>query len=586
MRNPTTAARCGPAAAALLAAAALSLALAATAGAAPGALTQKSGTAGCISETGSAGACTDGTALDQASTVTISPDGRNAYAASAISGSVSIFDRNTTTGALTQKPGTTGCISDDGSGGACVDGTALAGAFAVTVSPDGRNVYAVAKDANAIAIFDRDPTTGALTQKPGTAGCISNTGSAGACVDGTALDGAFSVTVSPDGKSVYAASFFSSAVSIFDRDPNTGALTQKPGTAGCISDDGSGGACTDGTALTGAFGVTVAPDGGNVYATGQGADAVTVFDRNTTTGALTQKPGTAGCISETGSAGACTDGTALGGAFGVTVSPDGSNVYVPAQNADAVAIFDRNATTGALTQKPGTAGCISETGTSGACTDGTVLDGARTVAIAPDGSAAYAAAAVSDAITVFDRDVPPQTTLDSAPSGLINDPTPTFTFSSDDPAASFQCSIDAGPFGSCSGPGAADTTAALADGPHSFAVRAVDSASTPDPTPASRDFTVDATGPKTTIQKGPKAKVKTKGKKAKVTVTFKSEAGAGFECRLDKAQFKRCDSPFKAKVKSKPGKGAKHTISIRATDGAGNVEGKPATVKFKVIRKE
>lgn len=44
-------------------------------------------------------------ALDFARSVTISPDGTSAYVASANSGAVSIFDRNTTTGALTQKPG-------------------------------------------------------------------------------------------------------------------------------------------------------------------------------------------------------------------------------------------------------------------------------------------------------------------------------------------------------------------------------------------------------------------------------------------------------------------------------------------------
>jgi hypothetical protein len=41
----------------------------------------------------------------------------------------------------------------------------------------------------------------------------------------------------------------------------TGALTQKAGTAGCISETGTGGECADGTALVGAFSVTVAPFG-------------------------------------------------------------------------------------------------------------------------------------------------------------------------------------------------------------------------------------------------------------------------------------------------------------------------------------
>ena len=47
------------------------------------------------------------------------------------------------------------------------------------------------------ARFDRDTTTGALTPLAGTAGCVSETGTAGACADGRALDGAVMVTVSP-----------------------------------------------------------------------------------------------------------------------------------------------------------------------------------------------------------------------------------------------------------------------------------------------------------------------------------------------------------------------------------------------------
>ena len=45
-------------------------------------------------------------------------------------------------------------------------------------------------------------------------------------------------------------------------------------------------------------------------------------------------PEPAGCVSETGSGGACLDGTALDGATGVTLSPDGSSVYVAVSNGN------------------------------------------------------------------------------------------------------------------------------------------------------------------------------------------------------------------------------------------------------------
>lgn len=66
----------------------------------------------------------------------------------------------------------------------------------------------------------------------------------------------------------------------------TGGLTQKPGTADCISDDGSGGACTDGVALNIPDSVVVSPDGKNAYAASFGSDAVAVLDRDATTGKL------------------------------------------------------------------------------------------------------------------------------------------------------------------------------------------------------------------------------------------------------------------------------------------------------------
>ena len=45
----------------------------------------------------------------------------------------------------------------------------------------------------------------------------------------------------------------------------------------------------------------------------------------------------------------------------MSVSPDGQSAYVASFDSDSVAVLDR-AADGSLTQKPGTAGCISDTG--------------------------------------------------------------------------------------------------------------------------------------------------------------------------------------------------------------------------------
>ena len=76
----------------------------------------------------------------------------------------------------------------------------------------------------------------------------------------------------------------------------------------------------------------------------------------------------------------------------------------------------------------------------------------------------------------------PDTTITAGPSGTTGDSTPTFSFTSE-AGATFECRVDGGAWSACSSP---FTTAALADGPHTFEVRATDGHGNTDPTPASR----------------------------------------------------------------------------------------------------
>jgi DNA-binding beta-propeller fold protein YncE len=371
--------------AALLSLAGVTLLLAAAAAlAATGDLSQPARPNGCVSETGSGGDCTDGHLLSGAHGVAVSPDGKSVYVAIFQSnGGVSILNRDTTTGAITQPAGTAGCVSETGAG-PCADGHGLKLTNEVAVSPDGKNLYVASTGSDAVARLNRDTTTGAISQPAGTAGCVSETG-AGTCANGHGLDFPLGVAVSPDGKSVYVASAGTSAVARFNRNTTTGAITQPAGALGCVSDTG-GGSCANGHGLTGARSVAVSPDGKSVYVASSDG-FVARLNRNTTTGAITQPAGTTGCVSENGG-GTCANGHGLNTPLGVAVSPDGKSVYVGSADSDAVARFNRNATTGAITQPAGTAGCVSNMG-AGLCAAGHGLDGADQVAVSADGKNVY-----------------------------------------------------------------------------------------------------------------------------------------------------------------------------------------------------
>lgn len=248
---------------------------------------------------------------------------------------------------------------------------------------------------------------GSLAQLSGKAGCVvdeSKPGKAG-CTEVRALRGpapflgSRAVVISPDGRNLYVASSKSNAIAIFTRNASTGALTQPAGAGGCISQDGIGG-CATGVGLVGPNSVAVSPDGTTVYATAVGSSAVTVLHRDATTGALAQAQDGSGCIADAATTG-CVTGRALKGADVVVVSPDGANVYVGAFFGNAVAVFTRDTTTGTLTQPADTTGCLAAA-TAG-CATGLALLSPEGLAISPDGATVYVAAAASSAVDILVR---------------------------------------------------------------------------------------------------------------------------------------------------------------------------------------
>ena len=272
-----------------------------------------------------------------------SPDGRHVYATNYVTKSVTVFERDASTGALI----------DHGSSARFVDQTNLDGALAVVVSPDGNNVYVAAGESDSVVIFDRDQGSGLLSNQVN-------------IVDSTNLDGINDIDISPDGKNVYVAAVVK-GVSYWTRDTSTGALSNRV-------------TIEDATNLGAAHSIIVTPDGKFVYASAMTSRKIVYWERDLTTGALSNQQQL--------------DLGMSNGFFvqGLAVSPDGTSLYVASSGVDKLVYFDRDTTTGALSNQV----VIGP--------DSTNLDSITEVAVSPDGKYVYATCKNSDSIVHWERD--------------------------------------------------------------------------------------------------------------------------------------------------------------------------------------
>jgi DNA-binding beta-propeller fold protein YncE len=248
-----------------------------------------------------------------------------------------------------QLPGTAGCVSLKGEGG-CAVGRAIAEPLgAAAISPDGRSAYLVAQSnpegfsSDALDVFDRDPTTGALTQKPGAAGCLAASGRDG-CARDAVLYGAREAIVSPDGRNVYVTT--KAGVAAFARDATTGALTPLGGRAECLGAPAVGTPCQVGVGLERPDALAASPDGNEIYVTNDHRPTIAILRRDPLTGKLSQPAGGAGCVVADRRGGSCRGLGRRGGAItAILATPDGGGVYViaVAEGVTSVGIFSRQA---------------------------------------------------------------------------------------------------------------------------------------------------------------------------------------------------------------------------------------------------
>lgn len=303
-----------------------------------GALTQLPPTsAGCWSVFPIPG-CAAGRALLGADVVTVSGDGANVYVGSFFGNAVAAFSRNTESGgALSQAAGTAGCIAEAGAEG-CAAGAALGAVEGLAVSRDDSSVYTASALSNAIAVLTRDPEGGALSQAAGEAGCLA--AALPGCATALQVEGANAVATSPGSNVVYVTSLLSNSVTVFQPATTRAGLAQKEATAACVVWLRSVG-CGFGRALKAPEGVAVAPDGRSVYVAAFATGSLDVFDRNRETGSISQKPGAAGCLARK-SEPTCTRARAVAGISSVAVSADNRFVYTTSFFSNAVDVFRRH----------------------------------------------------------------------------------------------------------------------------------------------------------------------------------------------------------------------------------------------------
>jgi large repetitive protein len=161
--------------------------------------------------------------------------------------------------------------------------------------------------------------------------------------------------------------------------------------------------------------------------------------------------------------------------------------------------------------------------------------------------------------------VAPETTVDVAPPSLTSSRSAQLSFHGTDSGsgvAGYECSLDGAAYASCANP---VSYSGLADGPHSFGVRAIDNVGNVDASPATASWTVDATPPGP-----PLISTAPSDPSADTMPTFAftdSDATAVFQCRVDGGAFAACPGSFTPAAAL--GDGA-HTFGVKAIDPALN----------------
>jgi hypothetical protein len=170
-----------------------------------------------------------------------------------------------------------------------------------------------------------------------------------------------------------------------------------------------------------------------------------------------------------------------------------------------------------------------------------------------------------------DGTFPPAPSIAGGPATPTNQTSASFVFSDSAPNLDFSCRLDDGAFRQCVSPA---TYTGLADGAHTFRVRATDGAGNTGPA-AIYSWTVDTVAPDTAISSAPATASNT----ASAAFAFTStEGGSSFSCSLDGGAFAPCAPP---QTYGALANGA-HAFRVQATDAAANTDSSPASYAWTV----
>ena len=130
----------------------------------------------------------------------------------------------------------------------------------------------------------------------------------------------------------------------------------------------------------------------------------------------------------------------------------------------------------------------------------------------------------------------------------------------------FECKLDEGVWEACTSP----EELSVADGRHTFSVRAIDDMGNLDPSPAQRNWIRDSTAPSKPVIRGRRSVRKGQRVVLRFSASdrFTPSSRIEFRCSVDSSRLKSCRATFRARLR--PGR---HTIRARAIDRVGNQSG-------------